>query len=150
MRRHFLLVILLTFAIFGFSQQPQQVPQHREITIESIYMGEMAAMMSAPQGMEWSPDGTKVAYIQWQRGGEGQSLYYFDPATGKSAVLVAAEKLEALKPPTPTKTQDDRQADNRARYGVAAYHWSPDSRSLLFDVMGRLWLSTCSREPERN
>ena len=55
-------------------------------------------------------------------------------------MLVASEKLAALKPPTPTKAQDDRQKDNRARYGVAAYHWSPDSKSLLFDVNGHLWL----------
>ena len=140
MKRHFLGLLLLSLTITALGQQTQAPIQHKEITIESLFMGEMGAMMAAPQDMQWSPDGTKVAYVQQDKTGEGQSLYYFDPATGRSAVLVASEKLAALKPPTPTKAQDDRQKDNRARYGVAAYHWSPDSKSLLFDVNGHLWL----------
>jgi dipeptidyl-peptidase-4 len=132
--------ILSVLAFSAFAQQFPQPPQHKQITIRSVAMGEMGATLAAPQGLQWSPDSTKVAYIQPGQAGEGQALYYFDPATGKSAVLVAADKLGALKPPTPTKTQDDREKDNRARYGVAAYHWSPDSKSLLFDTMGHLWL----------
>src|SRR3569832_1053790 len=45
-----------------------------------------------------------------------------------------------MKPPTAGSKGDDRNADNRARYGVAAYHWAPDSKSILFDTMGHLWL----------
>ncbi len=147
MRRHLsaLLVLVLAATIYAQPQQQnqqatQQPPAKRELTLDTMMMGDMGGMMRAPQGMEWAPDSSKVAYIVPGANGQGQSLYYFDPATGKSSVLVAADKLAALKPPTPTKIQDDREKDNRARYGVAAYHWSPDSKNLLFDTMGHLWL----------
>ncbi len=136
-----ILVALFSFFLLAtsFAQQTQPA-QHRELTIRDIFMGQMATMTMAPRGMEWSPDSTRVAYIKTEPGGQGQGLYYFDPATGKSAVLVAADKIAAMKPPTPTKTEDDREKDNRARYGVAAYHWTPDSKGLLFDKMGHLFL----------
>ena len=145
MRRYLSALLVLCFAVTVFAQPPQQQqtqqpPAKRDLTLDNMMMGDMAGMMRAPQGMQWSPDSLKIAYIVPGPNGQGQSLYYFDPATGKSAVLVAADKLAALKPPTSTKIQDDRQKDNRARYGVAAYHWSPDSKSLLFDRMGHLWL----------
>lgn len=137
--KRFLSAFLLVSLSFASAQQSaKQPPQKREITIEAVY-GEMGAMMRAPRGMQWSPDGTRLAYIQGGQNGE-QALYYFDPATGKSSVLVASDRLATLKPPTPTKKGDDREKDNRARYGVAAYHWSPDSKNLLFDSMGQLWL----------
>lgn len=142
MKRSLSVVLLLCLSVsIALGQQGQQQPPvKKELTIESLFAGDMAAMMRAPQSMEWSPDSSKIAYIQASPDGQGKTLYYFDPATGKSSVLVAAEKLNALKPPTPTKVQDDRQKDNRARYGVAAYHWAPNSKSLLFDSMGHLWL----------
>jgi hypothetical protein len=110
----------------------------KQLTLDQMF-AEQGGMASAPMGMQWSPDGTKISYLQRGRDGEQQSLSYFDPATGKSAVLIAGEKLAALAPAA-SATKDDRQRDNRARFGVAAYHWSPDSKSVLFDANGRLWL----------
>ncbi len=49
--------------------------------------------------MKWSPDGTKVSFVQRDDTGEHGELYYVDVATGKSAVLVASGKLAALAPP---------------------------------------------------
>ena len=34
----------------------------------------------------------------------------------------------------------EEQRDNRLRYGMASYFWTPDSKNLLFDSAGRLWL----------
>src|SRR6185312_13124631 len=101
----------------------------QELTIESIY---------APDTIEWSPDGKKVSYVLHEEvsgnaeGGGKADLYYIDVATGKPAVLVASDKIAAMTPP-PSKNKDDRERDNRARYQVAGYHWSPDSQHILFD-----------------
>jgi dipeptidyl-peptidase 4 len=139
MKRYLSLVLLLCLSVIAFAQPPQTTPPaKKQLTIEAMF-APGGLMTTGPQGLQWSPDGTKVAYLQRGAGGEQISLYYIDPATGKTAVLVASEKFAAMKPPEQNKG-DDRQRDNRQRYGVAAYHWAPDSKSLLFDSMGHLWL----------
>jgi dipeptidyl-peptidase-4 len=91
-----------------------------------------------PETVKWSPDGTKVSYVLRDEAGERGELWYIDTTTGKPAVLVAAEKLAGLAPPN-TAVKDPREQERRSRYGVAGYHWAPDSKHLLFDSKGQLW-----------
>jgi dipeptidyl-peptidase-4 len=114
----------------------QAAPAKKQFTIEGMFSREESE--KAPQFLQWSPDGKKLSYVTHGAAGEGEALYYFDPATGKSAVLVAADRLASLAPPT-SGNKDDRQKDNRARYGVAAYQWAPNSKAILFDQLGQLW-----------
>ncbi|HEV2960673.1 MAG TPA: DPP IV N-terminal domain-containing protein, partial [Candidatus Angelobacter sp.] len=120
----------------------QQAPstQQQELTIRSIYTPNGIPDWM-PEAIKWSPDGNKVSYFLRDENGGKIQLYYIDVATGKSAVLVASEKLGSMTPPT-SKNKDDREKDNRARYNVAPYHWAPDSQHILFDVYGQLWLHT--------
>lgn len=113
-----------------------QQPATKKYTVEAIFSPTAAA--HPPAGMQWSPDGTKLTYIQNGASDEQESLYYFDPASGTSAQLIAADKLAALTPSI-SHLKDDRQRENRARFGVGDYQWAPDSKSLLFDVLGQLW-----------
>jgi len=109
----------------------------QELTIQSIYAPN-GLTGRAPDTVKWSPDGKKVSYIVHQEAGEKADLYYIDAASGKPAVLVASEKIAAMKPPV-SGTKDDREKDNRERYHVAGYHWAPDSEHILFDTNGQLW-----------
>src|SRR6185369_13798111 len=129
MKRIFFVVVLLASTSFG---------QHKkQYTIQTLFAE--AGQAGPPQSLQWSPDGSKISFIRKAQGAQQEALYYYDPASGKDAVLIASDALAAMNPPTAGKG-DDRAKDNRARYGVAAYHWSPDSKSLLFDSMGHLWL----------
>ncbi len=120
------------------AQQAAQQAVKKQYTVEAIY--EPSPLSDRPPAAaQWSPDGSKLTYIQSEAGGEQESLYYFDPASGKSAQLIAADKLAALVPST-SNLKDDRQRENRARFGVSAYQWSPDSKGLLFDALGQLWI----------
>ncbi len=110
----------------------------QQLTIEAIY-ADGGILGRAPESVKWSPDGTKVSYVQRDDSGEHGALFYIDLATGKSAVLVSAEKLTSLAPPA-SSIKDERQKEAAQRYSVAAYHWSPDSKHLLFDSMGQLWM----------
>lgn len=132
--------ILLPFIIFYLAfAAGQEAPKPRELTLEAIY-ADGGITGRAPEGVQWSPDGTKVSFVQRDDSGENAALYFVDVSSGaKPAVLVAHEKLSEMKPPTSGKS-DDRARDNRERYGVAPYHWSPDSKFILFDSMGSLWL----------
>jgi dipeptidyl-peptidase-4 len=126
------LALVFLLAGVSFAQQPQ------ELTIQSIYSPN-GIPERMPEAIQWSPDGNKVSYFLRDEKGEKVQLYYIDVATGKSAVLVASEKLATMTPPPP-KGKDDREKDNRARYHVAPYHWAPDSKHILFDVDGQLWI----------
>ncbi len=132
MKRLFLSLFLAAFVCTAATAQ--------ELTIQSIY-GSAGLTGRAPDTIKWSPDGKKVSYFLHQEQGDKADLYYIDVTSGKPAVLVASEKIAAMKPPVST-SKDDREKDNRARYGVAGYHWAPDSEHLLFDANGQLWYFT--------
>lgn len=107
------------------------------LTIEDIFQPG-GILGRGPENVKWSPDGTKVSFVQRDDTGEQGELYYVDVATGKSAVLVASGKLAALAPAA-SSIQDERKKEAAQRYSLAAYHWAPDSKHLLFDAMGQLW-----------
>ncbi|HEX5434013.1 MAG TPA: alpha/beta fold hydrolase [Candidatus Angelobacter sp.] len=138
MKRLVLAVFVVTVALSLSTAQ--------ELTVESIYAPNGITGRS-PDTVNWSPDGKKVSYIVHEetsgkpQGNGKADLYYIDVATGKPAVLVASDKIAAMTPP-PSKNKDDRERDNRARYHVAGYHWSPDSQHILFDANGQLWYYT--------
>ena len=110
----------------------------KPLTIEEIFIpGEMTGR--GPETIEWSPDGTKLSYVQREENGEGGELWYMDVATGEKKVLVTAAKLASLAPDY-AKVKNEREKERLIRYHVAAYLWAPDSKHLIFDSQGQLWL----------
>lgn len=108
-----------------------------QLTIQAIF-AEGGLTGRAPETVKWSPDGTKVSFVQRDDSGEHGALYYVDVATGQRAVLVAEQKLQALEPPI-SSIKNEREKERIQRYSVAGYHWAPDSKYLLFDSKGQLW-----------
>ena len=109
----------------------------QQLTIEAIF-ADGGITGRVPEGVNWSPDGSKVSYVERDDSGDHGTLYYIDLSTGKPAVLVSSEKLNALAPAA-SSIKDERQKEAVQRYSVAAYHWAPDSKHLLFDANGQLW-----------
>jgi len=115
-----------------------QTAPTKPLTIETIYQpGGLAGR--GPETMEWSPDGTKLSFVQRDPKGEKGELWYVDVATGEKKVLVSAGKLASLAPGV-NKVTNEREKERLTRYRVAAYLWVPDSKHLLFDSEGQLWL----------
>ncbi|HET8666823.1 MAG TPA: DPP IV N-terminal domain-containing protein, partial [Terriglobales bacterium] len=127
------LSVSLAFAQAAPASQPPA-----QLTVEAIF-AEGGLTGRGPETVQWSPDGTKVSFVQRDDAGEHGALYYVDLSTGKKAVLVAEEKLATLEPPV-SKIKDEREKERIQRYSVAGYHWAPDSQHLLFDSRGQLWL----------
>src|SRR6202142_476961 len=139
--KKFLFVITIQLLVFfsaGRAQNAAPAAAPKQLTMEQIF-AEGGVTGRGPETIKWSPDGTKVSFVQRDDTGEHGELYYVDVATGKSAVLVASGKLAALAPPA-SSIQDERKKEAAQRYSIAAYHWAPDSKHLLFDSMGQLWL----------
>jgi dipeptidyl-peptidase 4 len=119
-----------------------QAGQPKPLTITDIF-AEGGLTGRTPETVKWSPDGKRVSYVLRDDSGEHGQLWYLDLEASKPAVLVTSEKLASLAPPesvTGNQTKDDRDRDRRARYSIAGYHWAPDSKHLLFDAKGQLWL----------
>ena len=141
--RHVLAVIIVSLAaVVSPCQQPTApVPgAPQRLTIESIF-AEGGITGRGPETIKWSPDATKVSFVQRDDSGEHGQLWYIDVVTGRKAVLVAESKLQSLAPPA-SSIKDERQREWMQRYSVAAYQWAPDSEHLLFDSRGQLWYYT--------
>lgn len=125
------LIVLPAVSLAAQSQPPVQ------LTIETI--ASRALVPPAPESVKWSPDGSRVTFIQRDKSGEKGELISIDVATHRKGVLIPEAKLASLAPPA-SRLADERLREWRSRYNVPAYHWAPDSKALLFDADGHLWL----------
>ncbi|MBV9670021.1 MAG: DPP IV N-terminal domain-containing protein, partial [Acidobacteriales bacterium] len=135
MRHAFSLFLVASLCAAQTAQQ--QTKSIGQLTIRDLFkQGGLTGR--GPETIKWSPDGTKVSYVLRDDAGERGELWYIDTSSGKAAVLVSAERLAGLAPPN-SSISDPREQERRSRYGVAGYHWAPDSKHLLFDSKGQLW-----------
>ncbi len=138
--KKFLFVFTLNLLVLlsaGRAQNVAPAAAPKQLTIEQIF-AEGGVTGRAPETIKWSPDGTKVSFVQRDDDGEHGELWYVDAATGEKKVLASETKLSQLAPPA-SKIKDEREKERVTRYHVAAYTWSPDSQHLLFDAQGQLW-----------
>src|ERR1700729_13041 len=126
---------LLVLLSVGRAQNVAPSSDRKQLTIEKIF-AEGGITGRAPETMKWSPDGTKVSFVERDDDGEHGELWYADAVTGEKKVLVTEIKLSQLAPPA-SKIHDEREKERVTRYHVAAYAWSPDSKHLLFDSQGQ-------------
>ncbi len=130
--------VLLSLVTASFPQQASSalLAEKKQLTIEDIFR-EPAGNAGAPQFVEWSPDGRRLSFVRTNSTNGRDELYSLDPATGHGRVLIGAGPLADLM--APNVKLSERERENRERYGIAAYHWAPDSKGLLFDASGQLW-----------
>ncbi|MGB6632645.1 MAG: hypothetical protein WBE52_15510, partial [Terriglobales bacterium] len=116
--KKFLLVFSLTLVVL-LSAGHAQTSASKQLTIEKIFQ-EGGVTGRAPETIKWSPDGTKVSFVQRDDGGEHGELWYVDTTTGEKKILVSEIKLSQLAPPV-SKITDEREKERVTRYHVAAY-----------------------------
>ena len=103
--------------------------QEKQLTVEAMFANG-GLVPNPPDQLFWSPDGKHLTYL------DGGSLMEIDPESGKAHVMVSAEKMV----PFLSREGTERDRDHRERYNMPDYQWAPDSKHLLFDAGGRLWL----------
>ena len=117
-----LAVLLVTCAVAA--QTPIKTLSVEDIFAHGPLIG------TPPRGISWSPDSKHLTYL------DGGELIDLDPGSGKPHVLVSRAKLATLAGAKST----EQDTDHRDRYKMANYLWAPDSKHLLFDSNGRLWI----------
>ena len=131
-------VLIFVLGIVNAAPAGAQSTPTQPLTIETMYQpGGLGGR--GPETTEWSPDGTKLTFVERDEKGEKGELWYVDAATGEKKVLVSAAKLASLDPDV-NKVKNEREKERLTRYHVAAYLWAPDSKHLIFDSQGQLWL----------
>jgi dipeptidyl-peptidase 4 len=134
----FCFVLLTLLVLVSEGWVVGQTAPTKPLTIEAIYQpGGLGGR--GPEFAEWSPDGTKLSFVQRDEKGENGELWYADVATGEKKVLVSAAKLASLAPDV-TKVKNEREKERLTRYHVGSYLWAPDSKHLIFNSRGQLWL----------
>jgi dipeptidyl-peptidase-4 len=128
----------LLCVLFAPLATAQSSPTSKPLTIEAVF-AEGSITGRAPETLQWSPDNARFSFIQRDDAGDHGQLWSIDATTGTRTVLVNETKLATLAPPA-EKIKDDRERERITRYHVAAYQWAPDSRHLLFDTQGQLWM----------
>ena len=112
-------------------QQPSlQSQSAHPLTVEEIW-GQPSPTGVPPQGIQWAPDGGRVTYLS-----PDSDLMQVLPTDGTSTMLISHTKLSALG----ASASNEKDKDHRARYGMASYLWAPDSKHILFDSGGQLFL----------
>ena len=130
--------LLALCAVVASEPAKAQSAPTKPLTIEALFQpGGLGGR--GPETVEWSPDGAKLSFVQRDEKGEKGELWYVDASTGEKKVLVSAAKLSSLDPDV-NKVKNEREKERLTRYHVAAYLWAPDSKHLIFDSQGQLWM----------
>ena len=90
-----------------------------------------------PQGAVWSPDGKRLTFVASdpQIGTPGD-IVQVDASTGNGSVLVTSAEISKLG----ADAISEKDADHRSRYSMSSFLWADDSKHLLLDQGGKLWL----------
>jgi len=117
---------------------PAATPPPTDPGIRTIEQLNKGLTGTPPQGATWSPDGKLLTYLASADDTTGKpgDIVQIDAATGHASVLATAAQLDKLS----SDEVNEKDKDHRARYGMSSYIWADDSKHLLLDKGGRLWL----------
>ena len=101
------------------------------LSVERIY-GPQSLGGRLNRGLAWSPDNTKLSFLQTTGIGKDAKtdLLVIDSVSGKSSVLVSADKMDRLLPKPEGKAS---QATGLGRHAPSQYQWAPSGDALLFE-----------------
>jgi dipeptidyl-peptidase 4 len=100
------------------------------LTVEGIW-GQPSPTGVPPEAIQWTPDAGRVTYLS-----PDADLMQLSPTTGQTTILINHAKLSALG----SAASNEKDKDHRARYAMSSYIWGPDSKHILFDSGGQLFL----------
>ncbi|MBM7071501.1 S9 family peptidase [Shewanella sp. 202IG2-18] len=108
------------------------------LTIERFNASPALAGKS-PRGLKLSPDGTRVTYLAGRATNQNfYDLWQMDVESGKTSILVNADKLASGELSDEEKARRERQ--RIYGQGIMEYGWSADSQSILIPASGKLYL----------
>jgi dipeptidyl-peptidase 4 len=128
------LMVALAFSAALHAQAPAPAPASNlgQLTVERIF-GVPGLSGHLTRGIAWSPDGTKISYLQVTGSGKNAKteLWLMNAATGTRSPLISSEKYESALPAEPSKAAS--QATGLGRHAPAQYQWAPAGDAILLE-----------------
>lgn len=110
---------------------------HEPLTIERMNASPALAGTS-PRGLKLSPDGQRVTYLAGRPDNQSfYDLWQMDVKSGKSSLLLNADKLASNELSDEEKARRERQRIYGE--GIMEYFWADDSKALLIPASGLLY-----------
>ena len=110
---------------------------NKPLTIERMNASPALAGTS-PRGLTLSPDGRRVTYLAGRDDNQSfYDLWQMDVSTGKSSILLNADKLASNELSDEEKARRERQRIYGE--GIMEYFWADDSQALLIPASGNLY-----------
>lgn len=135
MKRIFFM-LLVTASVAATSAYAQNPVTGKQWTVQDIYRNG-GPTGEPPKDLVWSPNGRLLTFVSPDNQiGEEDDIVQVDAATGKASVLASHSRIAGLS--GGHISEQDR--DHRSRYELPSYIWADDSRHLLLDTTGQLWL----------
>ena len=133
-----LLLCLSASAAFAQTATQTTTPAAIDPGIRTVEQANKNLTGTPPQSATWSPDGKRLTYLASDDDTTGKpgDIVQVDAATGHASILATAAQLDKLS----SDAVNEKDKDHRARYGMSSYIWADDSKHLLLDKGGRLWL----------
>lgn len=136
---HVLLSAALVFGICHFGMSGEALAQASGTA--DLGVRTMSYVNSVPSGTPptgaWSPNGRLLTYLATDsQTGKPGDLIQVDAATGHTSVLATAQQLSVLG----SDQISEKDQDHRNRYAMSSFLWADDSKHLLLDLGGKLWL----------
>jgi dipeptidyl-peptidase 4 len=127
--------LVLALATVAFAENAAQT--QKDPGIRTVAFTNSGPTGYPPRDGSWSPDGTRLTFQATDaRIAQPGDIVQVDAATGKASVLASAAQLSALS----SDKIDEKDRDHRDRYDMASFLWAEDSKHLLLDKGGKLWL----------
>ena len=117
----------------------QQAPAQpaRSNAVRTVAYANSYPSGAPPRDSVWSPDGKRLTFMATDaKIGQPGDIIQVDATTGQASVLASAVQLSHLS----SAEINEKDRDHRSRYSMSAFLWADDSKHLLLDQGGRLWL----------
>lgn len=87
-----------------------------------------------------APNGSKIVFGWNETGVRKLDLYVADFPSGKPKLIVEASKIDFLPRQDDTRTELEKKEAELYDGGISSAQWSPDSKELMFQYRGRVWM----------
>ncbi len=117
-------LVLFAWLLPLSAQQPPPRLTLRQVFSARGILGPM------PGGLEWTPDGRHLSFLERLPSRKHANLYWINAATGKRSLL--ARHALFAGGPTPDQTYRIHLSEPASLYNAPGYRWSPTGDGILF------------------
>ncbi|MDZ7631632.1 MAG: prolyl oligopeptidase family serine peptidase [Gemmatimonadaceae bacterium] len=116
------------------------------LSIDSLY-AQPSLIGTAPRGMTWSPDGSRLAFLWNDDGTNFADVWMVQPTAGNPVRVTRLPRPDVPAGPDSSHARQRQLIASELDAGVSAMLWTPDGARLLYTFRGDLYLASPGGRP---